>query len=50
MATDKNIVQAYTFPDLELDGIITRFTAPVTQIDISPDEKKIAAGSWYVSF
>lgn len=31
---------------MELDGIITRFTAPVTQIDISPDGRTLVAGSW----
>uniref|UniRef100_T1I8X1 WD repeat-containing protein 55 homolog n=1 Tax=Rhodnius prolixus TaxID=13249 RepID=T1I8X1_RHOPR len=45
VGTDTNIVQAYTFPDMELDGIITRFTAPVTQIDISPDGRTLVAGS-----
>ncbi|XP_013197193.2 WD repeat and HMG-box DNA-binding protein 1 [Amyelois transitella] len=32
VATDSHAVQAYTFPGFDKDGIITRFTAPVTQI------------------
>ncbi|XP_053622607.1 WD repeat and HMG-box DNA-binding protein 1 [Plodia interpunctella] len=32
VATDNHAVQAYTFPAFDKDGIITRFTAPVTQI------------------
>ncbi|CAH1402703.1 unnamed protein product [Nezara viridula] len=45
VGTDTNIIQAYTFPDLEPDGIITRFTSPATQIDIAPDGSKLAASS-----
>ncbi|XP_059050858.1 WD repeat and HMG-box DNA-binding protein 1 [Achroia grisella] len=32
VATDNHAVQAYTFPAFDKDGIVTRFTAPVTQI------------------
>lgn len=32
VANDNHAVQAYTFPAFDKDGIITRFTAPVTQI------------------
>ncbi|KAL0901352.1 hypothetical protein ABMA27_006631 [Loxostege sticticalis] len=32
VATDSHVVQAYTFPAFDKDGIVTRFTAPVTQI------------------
>lgn len=32
VATDNHVVQAYTFPAFDKDGIITRFTAPVTHI------------------
>ncbi|CAG9796474.1 unnamed protein product [Diatraea saccharalis] len=32
VATDNHAVQAYTFPSFDKDGIVTRFTAPVTQI------------------
>lgn len=45
VATDTNIIQAYTFPDLETDGIITRFTAPATQIEVSADGNKLVASS-----
>ncbi|XP_034835904.1 WD repeat and HMG-box DNA-binding protein 1 [Maniola hyperantus] len=36
VATDNHAVQAYTFPAFDKDGIITRFTAPVTQIISKP--------------
>ncbi|XP_014251376.1 WD repeat and HMG-box DNA-binding protein 1 [Cimex lectularius] len=45
VGTEINVVQSYTFPGLETDGIITRFTAPVTQIDVSCDGQKLVAGS-----
>lgn len=32
VATDNHAVQAYTYPAFDKDGIVTRFTAPVTQI------------------
>lgn len=35
VATDNHLVQAYTFPDFDKDGIVTRFTAAVTQIKSS---------------
>ncbi|GBP37504.1 WD repeat and HMG-box DNA-binding protein 1 [Eumeta japonica] len=35
VATDNHAVQAYTFPEFDKDGIVTRFTAPVTQIKTS---------------
>ncbi|GLH04971.1 WD repeat and HMG-box DNA-binding protein 1 [Gryllus bimaculatus] len=47
VATDNNKVQAYTFPQLEKDGIICNFTAPVTQIVISNNGKKVICGSRY---
>ncbi|XP_067633364.1 WD repeat and HMG-box DNA-binding protein 1 isoform X2 [Eurosta solidaginis] len=42
-STDRNTVQAYTYPELENDGTLMRFTAPVTCINVH--EKFIAAGS-----
>ncbi|CAH0727458.1 unnamed protein product, partial [Brenthis ino] len=36
VATDNHAVQAYTFPAFDKDGIISRFTAPVTQIMSKP--------------
>lgn len=32
VSTDSHAVQTYTYPAFEKDGIVTRFTAPVTQI------------------
>ncbi|KAL1458238.1 hypothetical protein WDU94_008400 [Cyamophila willieti] len=37
VGTDHNNVQAFSFPDAELDRICTRFTAPVTCISIVKD-------------
>lgn len=45
VGSDANQVQIFTFPDAELDGILTRFTAPVTTINVSIDGSLIAAGS-----
>nr|CAD7427825.1 unnamed protein product [Timema monikensis] len=45
VGTDNNTVQAYTFPEVEPDGIITRFGAPVTHISVSKDGNTIAAAS-----
>lgn len=42
-STDLNIVQAYTYPDGDLDGTEFRFTAPVTCIKVN--SKYIAACS-----
>lgn len=49
VGSDHNYVQIFTFPDAELDGILTRFTAPVNTLDISLDGSIVAAGSSYVS-
>lgn len=35
VATDNHVIQAYTYPAFDKDGIVTRFTAPVTQIKSS---------------
>lgn len=45
VSTDDNLVQAYTFPEYKRDGVITRFTAPVTDIAVSPSGKFLVAGS-----
>ncbi|XP_013111089.2 WD repeat and HMG-box DNA-binding protein 1 [Stomoxys calcitrans] len=42
-STDRNTVQAYTFPDLDNDGTLLRFTAPVICIKVAGDI--LAAGS-----
>ncbi|XP_004517331.1 WD repeat and HMG-box DNA-binding protein 1 [Ceratitis capitata] len=42
-STDRNTVQSYTYPELESDGTLMRFTAPVTCLRVH--EKYIAAGS-----
>ncbi|XP_065367282.1 WD repeat and HMG-box DNA-binding protein 1 [Calliphora vicina] len=42
-STDRNTVQAYTFPDMDIDGTLMRFTAPVVAIKVRED--CVAAGS-----
>uniref|UniRef100_A0A0K8V9W1 WD repeat and HMG-box DNA-binding protein 1 n=1 Tax=Bactrocera latifrons TaxID=174628 RepID=A0A0K8V9W1_BACLA len=42
-STDRNTVQAYTYPELDSDGTLMRFTAPVTCLRVH--EKYVAAGS-----
>lgn len=42
-ATDRNTVQAYNFPNMDLDGTLMRFTAPVTTIKVR--HNWVAAGS-----
>lgn len=44
IGSDNHYVQAYSFPDAKRDGIICRFTAPVTHI--AANDSVIAAGSW----
>lgn len=46
VGTDQNSVQALTFPEPELDGIIARFTAPVVDIDASKDGSIVVSASW----
>ncbi|KAL1117946.1 hypothetical protein AAG570_004259 [Ranatra chinensis] len=45
VGADGHCVQAYTWPAMETDGVMTRFTAPVTQIEVSPDGSLLAAAS-----
>lgn len=42
-STDRNTVHAYTFPDMDSDGILMRFTAPATCINVCGEYT--AAGS-----
>lgn len=42
-STDRNTVQTYTLPDMDNDGTLMRFTAPVISIKVSGDY--VAAGS-----
>lgn len=42
-STDRNTVQAYTFPDIDNDGTLMRFTAPVICIKVKGDY--VVAGS-----
>lgn len=47
VGADNNSVQIFTYPAAELDGMLTRFTAPVTHISVTPDGKFVAASSRY---
>ena len=49
-AADDNAVQIRIFKEGEPDGILTRFTAPVTALCFSKDGTKAIAGSRYASF
>ncbi|XP_064600556.1 WD repeat and HMG-box DNA-binding protein 1-like [Liolophura sinensis] len=44
-ASDSNSVQAYTFPDGAPDGIITRFTSPVTHMCLNSSGSTLVAGA-----
>lgn len=46
VATDQNSVQTLTFPEADLDGVVARFTAPVTHIDASTDGTLLVSASW----
>lgn len=37
-----------TYPDLEKEGIVTRFSAPVSALATTKDSNLIVSGSWYV--
>ena len=45
-ACDDHTIRACKFPDGQADGILTRFTAPVTTMCCSKDGKTIIAGAW----
>ena len=44
-AADDNAVRAHTFPDGQADGILVRFTAPVTHMCFNTDGTKLYAGA-----
>ncbi|XP_022092960.1 WD repeat and HMG-box DNA-binding protein 1-like [Acanthaster planci] len=44
-ASEANTIQAHTFPEGSPDGIVTRFTAPVTHFCLSQDGEKLLAGA-----
>ncbi|XP_038044137.1 WD repeat and HMG-box DNA-binding protein 1-like [Patiria miniata] len=44
-ASEANTIQAHTFPEGSADGIVTRFTAPVTHFCLSEDGEKLLAGA-----
>ncbi|XP_029056611.2 WD repeat and HMG-box DNA-binding protein 1 isoform X1 [Osmia bicornis bicornis] len=45
VGNDNNIVQILNYPDLEKEGIVTRFSAPVSALATSKDSNIIVSGS-----
>jgi len=48
VGNDNNTVQILTYPDLEKEGIVTRFSAPVSALATAKDSSLIVSGAWYV--
>lgn len=48
MGHDNNTVQVLTYPDLDKEGIVTRFSAAVSALATVKDSSLIVSGSWYV--
>lgn len=49
MGNDNNTVQILTYPDLEKEGIVTRFSAPVSALATAKNSNLIVSGAWYVT-
>lgn len=45
MGTDMHVLQIYTHPENQTDGMVTRFTASITHVSFNKDGSKVAAGS-----
>uniref|UniRef100_A0A1B6MKD1 Uncharacterized protein n=1 Tax=Graphocephala atropunctata TaxID=36148 RepID=A0A1B6MKD1_9HEMI len=45
VGTNQHSVQVLTFPEADVDGVVTRFTAPVTHIDASSDGSIVVSAS-----
>ncbi|XP_014482710.1 PREDICTED: WD repeat and HMG-box DNA-binding protein 1 [Dinoponera quadriceps] len=45
VGNDNNTVQILTYPDLEKEGIVTRFSAPVSALTTAKDSNLIVSGS-----
>ncbi|XP_063231056.1 WD repeat and HMG-box DNA-binding protein 1 isoform X3 [Bacillus rossius redtenbacheri] len=45
VATDDNSLRCYRFPQMERDGVLTRFSKPVSHISVSPDGSIVVAAS-----
>lgn len=50
MGNDNNTVQILTYPDLEKEGIVTRFSAPVSALATAKNSNLIVSGAWYVTY
>ena len=44
-AVENNTIQVHSIPDMEPDGLVTRFTAPVNHMSISRDGQWLVAGA-----
>lgn len=45
VGTDMHVLQIFSHPDNQTDGIVTRFTSTITHISFNKDGSKVAAGS-----
>jgi len=50
VGNDNNTVQILTHPDLDKEGIVTRFSAPVSALATTKDSNLIVSGAWYVIY
>ena len=47
VGTDMHVLQIFSHPDNQTDGIVTRFTSTITHISVNKDGSKVAAGSGF---
>ncbi|XP_046632303.1 WD repeat and HMG-box DNA-binding protein 1-like isoform X3 [Daphnia pulicaria] len=45
VGTDMHVLQIFSHPENQTDGIVTRFTSTITHISVNKDGSKVAAGS-----
>ena len=46
IGSDNNTIEARKIADGNFDGIVTKFTAPVTHIDSNKSGTHLVAGAW----
>ena len=49
VGTDMHVLQIFSHPDNQTDGIVTRFTSTITHISVNKDGSKVAAGSGFAN-
>jgi hypothetical protein len=47
VGTDMHVLQIFSHPENQTDGIVTRFTSTITHISVNKDGSKVAAGSGF---